>query len=386
MKNSSASGKRIAPRCLEDRSVNGFHQDVESRSTVCLNGAGPDHVHAPARLTRQEAFSRIVYASRAMDEIVKKIERMCDCSEPILITGETGTGKELIARAVHALSPRHKREFIPFNCGEVAPELIASELFGHQRGAFTGADRDCNGVIRAANGGTLLLDEIGELPPEAQPRLLRFLEESEVRPLGAPKPIKTDVRVIAATNRDLEAEVRAGRFRDDLFWRLNVFCVHILPLRKRGEDIRPLINYFLVKRQQETGKQGLQLSEEAWALLLGHHWPGNVREVKNAMYRLVALARNGEVIGRESALDTIRTGNCAPSPAAVAIGGGVVITPDTPLHEATDEVQIYLIEHALRVTGGNKTQAAARLKVHRDGLGKMIDRLKIKVDGDDQRK
>src|SRR5262245_25807479 len=197
--------------------VNGFHRDVESQSTIRLNGASSHHTHAP-RVTRPEAFSAVVYASRAMAEIVNKIERERDSESPMLITGETGTGKELIARAVHAVSPRREREFTPFNCGGATPELIASELFGHRRGAFTGADRNYKGIIRAANGGTLLLDEIGELPLEAQPRLLRFLQEGEVHPLGAPKPIKTDVRVIAATNRDLEADLRSGRFRDDLLW------------------------------------------------------------------------------------------------------------------------------------------------------------------------
>jgi transcriptional regulator with GAF, ATPase, and Fis domain len=369
---------------LKIQPVNGFHRNVEPQSTRRPNGAGPDHSHAPARLTRPEAFSGIVYISRAMDEVLDKIECMRVSEAPMLIIGETGAGKELIARAVHDLSPRHKGEFIPFNCGGVTPELIANELFGHRRGAFTGADRDYEGVIRTANGGTLFLDEIGELPLAAQPKLLRFLQEGEVRPVGEARSFKVNVRVIAATNRDLEADVRSGRFRDDLYYRLNVFHIHIPPLRERREDARPLIKHFLDLRQQETGKHGLRLSDEAWALMLGHDWPGNVRQLAAVAHRLVAFAENGELIGRESALDAIRTGICAPPPADAAVIGGEDVA-DLPLHEAEDKLKRFLIERALQVTGGNRLRAADRLKVDRSGLRKMIDRLGIEVNGNDAR-
>jgi transcriptional regulator with GAF, ATPase, and Fis domain len=381
MKNSSASGRRISPEFLEYQSVNGFHQDFESQSTVCLNGAGRDHATALARLTEPDAFSRIVYVSRAMGELIAKIKRSRDSKAPILITGETGAGKELIARAVHDLSPRHKLEFIPVDCGGLTPELVASELFGHRRGAFTGADRDYMGVIRTADGGTLLLDEIGELPLADQSKLLRFLQEGEVRPVGEARPIKVNVRVIAATNRDLESDVRAGRFREDLYWRLNVFHLHIPPLRQRREDIRPLAEHFLRQRQQETGKQGLRPSDEAWAVMLRHNWPGNVRELESCSHRLAASAMNGEVIGRESAVAAIRAGNCAPPPAeAVVVGGEDVIDPDLPLHEAEDKLDRLLIERALKKTNGNLLQAAERLKVDRSGLRRMIKRLGIEVE------
>ena len=372
----------MAQRLLEVQPINGFHQNVEPQSTSRLNGAGHDH----ARVTRPDAFSSIVRASRVMDEIINKIERESDSSAPMLITGETGTGKELIAHAVHAVSPRHKGELIPFNCGGATPELIASELFGHRRGAFTGADKDYKGVIRSAKGGTLLLDEIGELPLAAQPKLLRFLQEGEVCSLSEARPIKVNVRVIAATNRDLEADVRSGRFRDDVHYRLDVFRIHIPPLRERREDIHPLIEHFLALRQRETGKQGLWLSDEAWALLLAYHWPGNVREVESLSHRLVGSAVNGEVIGRESVLDAIRPRIGGQPPATAVIEGSAVIALDLPLHEAMDELERLLVEHALKMTGGNKVKAAARLKIHRDGLRKMIDRLKINVGGDGLRK
>ena len=368
----------MAPELSDDQPVNGFHRGVESQSTVRLNGAGSDHAHAHARLTRPEALLGIVCASRAMGELIAKIERMRDISAPTLITGETGVGKELIACAVHSLSLRHKGEFIPFNCGSATPELVASELFGHRRGAFTGADRDYKGVIRTADGGTLFLDEIGEMPLAEQPKLLRFLQEGEVRPVGEARPIKVNARVIAATNRDLEADVRSGRFRDDLYHRLNVFHLHIPPLRERREDIRPLIKHFLDLRQREMGKQGIQLSDEAWALMLGHDWPGNVRQLAAMAHRLAAFAENNELIGRERALDAIRPGTCvSPSAEGVVIGGENVT--DLPLHEAEDKLQKFLIGRALKMTGGNLLRTAERLGVDRSGLQKMIKRLGIEV-------
>jgi two-component system, NtrC family, response regulator HupR/HoxA len=369
----------MAQELLEVKPVNGFHRDIESQSTTYLNGAGSDHAHAHARPARPKAFSRVVHASRAMAEIVNKIERERDGDTPMLITGETGTGKELIARAVHDLSPRHERVFIPFNCGGGPRELIASWLFGHQRGSFTGADRNVKGVIREADGGTLLLDEIGDLSPDLQALLLRPLQEGEVHPLGAPKPIKTDVRVIAATNRDMEADIQSGRFREDLYWRLNVSRIHIPPLRERREDIPLLIEHFLTRRQQETGKQGLWLSDEAWALMFDYHWPGNVRQVKNVTYRLAASAENGELIGRESVLDAIRTGTSAPPPVSAAIIlGEEMIDPLLPHYEAKDKLLRFQIEYALKRTRGNLSQAAEGLKMSLLGLKKAIKRLGLR--------
>ncbi|MGH9752298.1 MAG: sigma 54-interacting transcriptional regulator [Blastocatellia bacterium] len=377
MRKFSASGSGMAQELSEVQSVNGLHQDVESQSTRCPNGASLDHAHTPTRLTRTGAFSGIVRASRAMDEVCAKIERMRGSEAPMLITGETGTGKELIARAAYGLSPRHKGEFIPFNCGGLTPELIASELFGYRRGAFTGADRDYIGVIRAADGGTLFLDEIGELLLAGQSKLLRFLQEGEVHPLGETRPTKVKVRVIAATNRDLEADVRSGRFRDDLYWRLNGFHVPILPLRKRREDIRPLTEHFLDLRQRQAGKQGLRLSDEAWALMLGHQWPGNVRELVAVANRLAAFAENGEMIGRESALDAIQAGICSP-PAAAIVEDGILINRRQPYREARDKLLRAQIEFALNETGSNLSQAATMLEMSIHGLKKAIKRLGIR--------
>jgi hydrogenase-4 transcriptional activator len=341
------------------------------------NGSGLDNGATPSRLTRPEAFPTIIYASRAMGEIINKIERARDSSAPTLITGETGTGKELIARAVHAVSPRHGREFIPFSCGDVGPELVVSELFGYRRGSFTGADRDSKGVIREADGGTLLLDEIGELPLVAQSKLLRFLQEGEVRPLGEARPIKVNVRVIAATNRDLEADVQAGRFRADLFERLNKLRLRIPSLRERREDLPPLIKHFLRSHSQEMGKQGLRLSAEAWNALLGYDWPRNVRELENVLYRLVVFVESHKEIGRKRVLEEI--GGCDPPSATALVEDKIVIDRRLPYHERKNELARLSVIEALNETGGNITQAAARLKIHRDGLRKMIERLKIEV-------
>jgi hydrogenase-4 transcriptional activator len=365
----------MAGDVLEIQSVNGFHSDVESQSSIHSNGLGRDRNTMPARLTRREAFSGIHYASRAMAEVINKIERSRDSSAPMLITGETGTGKELIARAVHAVSPRREGEFIPFNCGDVETEMVASELFGCRRGAFTSADRDSKGVIREADGGTLLLDEIGELPLEAQPKLLRFLQEGEVRPLGKSRPITVNVRVVAATNRDLEANVRTRQFRIDLFHRLNVLWIHIPPLRERREDIRPLAEYFLAQRRQEDGKQDLRLSDEAWELLLGYHWPGNVRQVKNVVHRLAASTANDGVIGPERILEEI--GGPAMEPAAAMVENKIVIDSGLPYHQAKNELERLFISNALNETGGNLSRAAIRLGVSLPGLKKAIKRLGI---------
>jgi len=366
----------MAQELLEVQPVNGFCRNAESQSRPYLNGAGSDQSHAP-RVIRRELVSLIVHVSSAMAEIINKIERQRDSEAPTLITGETGTGKELIARVVHDLSPRRERSFIPFNCGGGPRELIASWLFGHQRGSFTGADRNVKGVIREADGGTLLLDEVGDLSLDLQCLLLRPLQEGEVHPLGAPKPIKTDVRVIAATNRDLEMDIQSGRFREDLYWRLNVSRIHIPPLRERREDIPLLIEYFLARRQQETGKQGLWLSDEAWALMFDYDWPGNVRQVKNVLYRLVASAGNGELIGPERFLKEIE--GVAQPPLAATVKDNFIIDGALSHYERLEELERQSIARALNEAGGNIMQAAKTLRMSRNGLKNRIERLGIKI-------
>jgi transcriptional regulator with GAF, ATPase, and Fis domain len=326
-------------------------------------------------MTRLGAFSAIVYASRSMGEIMDRIERSRDSSAPALITGETGTGKELIARAVHAVSPRRKREFIPFNCGAAPPELVVSELFGYQRGSFTGANGDYKGVIRTADGGALFLDEIGDLPLAAQAMILRFLQEGEVRPLGEARPIKVNVRVIAATNRDLEADVQSGQFRADLFWRLNKLRLRIPPLHERREDIPILIEHFLRRHQQEAGKHGLLLSDDTRTLMLDYHWPGNIREMENVLYRLVAFAADGDAIGPARFLNEV--GAHGSPPAARMVGGRIVIDARLSYREMQKELERLSIISALNGTSGNIRQAAAKLGMCRNSLRNKIKKFGI---------
>ena len=228
--------------------------------------------------------------------VVEATKKVATSTFTVLITGETGTGKELFARALHDASPRREKPFIPFNCTAVSRDMLDSQLFGYRRGAFTGAQDAFQGVIRAATGGTLFLDEIGEMPIDVQPKLLRFLESGEIHPLGEPRPIAVDVRVVAATNANLEQLVADGRFREDLFYRLNVVRLPVPPLRERREEIPLLAQHYLDKFSRESQKTGIRLAEETMEYLLLFKWPGNVRQLANEVRRMIALAESGAVL------------------------------------------------------------------------------------------
>ena len=231
-----------------------------------------------------------IWASEQMSEVLGVARRIAPTPLSLLITGETGTGKEMLARAIHRASDRADRALIPFNCTAVPRDMIESQLFGHRRGAFTGADASFAGVIRSAAGGTLFLDEIADVPLDVQPKLLRFLETHEIHPLGESQPVKVDVRVIAATNARLEQLVAEGRFREDLFYRLNVVRLKLPPLRERREEIPPLVEHYLRKYGDEQKKGRLTLSDETLEYLLLYSWPGNLRQLANEVRRMVAMA------------------------------------------------------------------------------------------------
>ncbi|MCA1567769.1 MAG: sigma-54 dependent transcriptional regulator [Acidobacteria bacterium] len=251
---------------------------------------------SPTDLLKEKlGLRQLVGESSAFQKEVKKIPLIANCDAGVLITGETGTGKELCARAIHYLSPRAARPFVPVNCGAIALELAENELFGHERGAFTGAFASQAGLIQMADTGTLFLDEIDCLAPSAQVKLLRFLQEKEYRPLGSAKVCKADVRVIAATNADLKEAVKSGKLRQDLFYRLNIIPLRLPPLRERREDIARLAQHFLSKHAAKSNRPGLRFSPDALLALARHDWPGNVRELENVVEREVALNR-GEVI------------------------------------------------------------------------------------------
>jgi two-component system response regulator AtoC len=299
--------------------------------------------------------SNLVGASVAMQEVLRQLRKVAPQKTTVLVTGDSGTGKELVARALHELSPRAAYPFVAVNCGAIPAELIESELFGHVKGAFTDASRAKKGLADEADGGTLFLDEIGELPLALQPKLLRFLEEEEVRPLGDVRARKVDVRVVAATGRDLRRAVAAGQFREDLFYRLDVVEVRLPPLRERPEDVPALAAHFLARHARLRPElAGMRLSDEAREALLAHRWPGNVRELEHALERAVVLA-DGPVIREEDLPEMVRSP--PPSPQPSRLQGTLSIKRET---RALEE---QLIRAALERTGGNRTRAAELLEL-----------------------
>ena len=240
-------------------------------------------------------FKDIVTRNARMQAVLRTAEKATASLIPVLIEGESGVGKELIARAIHGSGERRAKPFVAVNCGAIPENLVESTLFGHEKGAFTGATEKHIGKFVEASGGTLFLDEVGELPPAAQVKLLRAIQEGEVDPVGGRKPVKVDVRIISATNRNLIADAKSGRFREDLFYRLHVFPITVPPLRERPEDIPDLVRHFLVRFAAEEGKRIRAVAAEALALLNAHPWPGNVRQLENAVFRAVVLADGDEI-------------------------------------------------------------------------------------------
>jgi two-component system response regulator AtoC len=297
----------------------------------------------------------LVAASPAMQRVLELIERASEYKTTVLITGESGTGKEVVARTIHEMSGRAAAPFIAVNCGAIPESLIEAELFGHARGAFTGADAERRGLFREADGGTLFLDEIGELSLNLQVKLLRVLQEEEVRPIGEPKPISVDVRILTATARALEAEIAAGRFRSDLYYRLNVFGIHLPPLRERLEDLPLLADHLLRTLGRRIGKTLTGIEPPALELLRGYGWPGNVRELENMLERAVILAR-GESI---AAADLPLSSGDGPAASPVSTPGD----EDLSIKRRVRQLEERLIRLALERTGGNRTQASRILEL-----------------------
>jgi DNA-binding NtrC family response regulator len=311
----------------------------------------------------------MVVAAQEMLELVDTTRRLAPSPITVLITGETGTGKELLARALHDASPRKEKPFIPFNCSAVARDMLDAQLFGYRRGAFTGAHDAFQGVIRAAAGGTLFLDEIGEITQEVQPKLLRFLESNEIHPLGEPKPIKVDVRIVAATNANLEQLVADGRFREDLFYRLNVVRLDVPPLRDRREEIPLLVQHYLDRHGREAHKLGLRMAKETMEYLILYRWPGNVRQLGNEVRRLVALAEAGAVLMPEHLSPELAASRrTIPASERDLAPTEFVVRLDQPLPAALEHVERAMIQHALRQAGHRLEEAAQMLGLSRKGL------------------
>ncbi|HWP24577.1 MAG TPA: sigma-54 dependent transcriptional regulator [Candidatus Binatia bacterium] len=296
-----------------------------------------------------------------IQKIQSLVRRVAPTDATVLITGESGTGKEVVARIIHNLSARAERPFLPINCAAIPGDLMESELFGHARGAFTGAHHSRAGMFQLAEGGTLFLDEIGEVPLSLQPKLLRALQNGEVRPVGADRPQSVNVRVIAATNKDLVKEMEAGTFREDLFYRLQVIPIHLPPLRSRRSDVPLLIHHFLEKANRKYHASA-KISSEAMVYLWEYDWPGNVRELENVIERLVVLCDKGEI-----GLTDLPT-NISSFVSEKKIPQPTLINRELDFRTALKQFEQRLIDEALRLADGNKAMAARMLKLKRTTL------------------
>jgi len=338
---------------------------------------GADAARLEAGPGEERAFHNLVGRSASMRAVYRLLEKAAQVDATVLLLGETGTGKELAARAIHYHSARRERRFVPVNCGALPSELIESELFGHARGAFTGAAVAKRGLFEEAAGGTVFLDEVGELPLPAQVKLNRVLQEREIRRVGDNAAIPVDVRVVAATHRDLREEVKAGRFREDLFYRLNVFAIVLAPLRERPEDVPLLAAHFLEKHARALRRTIHAFAPEALRRLAAHGWPGNVRELENTVERAVAVA----------AADVVQVEDLPPevalsSAGAPAVPGGALaaLPYRDALAEARDRISREYLAAIMKEFGGNVTRAAERAGMERESLHRLLRRYGLRSD------
>jgi hydrogenase-4 transcriptional activator len=350
--------------------------------------------------TGESILPGFIHTSPAMTRLVEEIHKIRSSDVTVLVTGESGTGKELVARAIHTLSSRRDKVFVPFNCTAVPKELTEGYLFGYRRGAFTGAVNDSPGVIRSASNGTLFLDEVGDLPIDVQPKILRFLQEGEIQPLGEQRPLQVDVRIIAATNNDLEKMVAEGRFREDLYYRLNVIRLQVPPLRERRSEIPNIVNYYVNHYSKRFGRRDIEFLPQTIDLLMVHDWPGNVRQLCNELQRIIARAENGTRITPDHLSPELRRAN-APSLQANAasnssfaaemralngsnaadyINAGEIPPPENlSLADALAELEQRMIAAAMRKHRGNISRAARELGLTRRGLYLKLERYNLSV-------
>jgi Nif-specific regulatory protein len=346
-----------------------------SQAAVALRNAQTlESIQLEKEAYRQELgnqFRMIIGRSVAMQNVVDIAQRVARTKSTVLLRGESGTGKEVFARAIHNWSPRAQKPLMVVNTVALSPELLESELFGHEKGSFTGAIAQKKGKFELAEGGTIFLDEIGDIGPEIQTKLLRVLQDHEFQRVGGARDIHADIRIIAATNRDLENAVRAGKFREDLYYRLNVVSIHLPPLRDRLQDLPELTQFFVRKTCHDLGIPEPEISVAALEKLANHLWPGNVRQLSNVIERAVVLAR-GDVLGTDDFL--IPVDNHTP-----ASGNPEDTFDNLPLSEAVDEFKARLVRRALLLERGNQTRAAKRLGIRQPNLSRLIKLLRIET-------
>ncbi len=315
-----------------------------------------------------ESDGEAVFRSPRMIETVRVAMRLATSTLPILITGETGTGKEVIARLIHNNSPGRGGPFVPFNCSSIPKDLVESQLFGHKKGSFTGATDSSQGVIRSATGGTLFLDEIGDLDLALQPKLLRFMESGEIHSIGEGRPTTVKVRIVAATNANLDDLSREGRFRRDLFFRLGTAHVILPPLRERKDEIPALTSSFINKFSREAGRPRLRVSDDLIAALLLYDWPGNIRQLSNELHRIVAMAEPGQTLTSKDLSPTITAGWTLAPKSGPDAPHMLRVNLDQPLPEAIEELERLFVERAMHASGGRVNEAAQLLGISRKGL------------------
>jgi hydrogenase-4 transcriptional activator len=357
---------------------------VELGMNVCALRA---RVNSGRNVQEQDTYTStgllpgFIHSSPAMTRLVEEVHKIRSSDVTVLVTGESGTGKELVARAIHALSSRRAKVFVPFNCTAVPKELSDAYLFGYRRGAFTGAVSDSPGVIRSAAGGTLFLDEIGDLPLDVQPKLLRFLQEGEIQPLGEQRPAKVDVRIIAATNCDLEKMVAEGRFREDLYYRLNVIRLRVPPLCERRSEIPTIVNYYINHYSEKFNRRDIQITPQTIDLLMVCDWPGNVRQLCNEIQRIVARAEDGATITPAQLspeLNRISARITAPATVTNINSAAITLTGShTTIADAMGELERRMIADAMRRHKGNITRAARELGLTRRGLYLKLERYSL---------
>ena len=340
------------------------------RQKMQLNYLNDEVKYLREQIETQFNFGEIIGSSSSMQKIYTAINKVAATNTSVLINGESGTGKELVARAIHSKSNRKLKPMVKVNCSALNENLLESELFGHEKGSFTGATRLKKGRFELANGGTIFLDEIGDISPNMQLKLLRILQEKEFERVGGEETLKVDVRVIAATNKNLESEVSEGRFRNDLYYRLNIIPILMPTLRERKEDIPYLVEHFLQKIGKEIGKEKYEFIDEAMQKMMDYHWPGNVRELENIVERSLVLTENKRISSK--ILPFVNQTAKTSADSDVLLSPGVI-----PLQKAVEQVEIKLISRALRYSNGNKAAAARLLGLKSNTLFYKMDRYNL---------